>query len=184
MTLVEGQARETVRSIDQDLNRDFDVSLVESSNLAFRIAFSVLRQRQDAEDIAQEAFIKAFLAFHQLRDKERFRAWLVRITWRLAVDRRRGEARRKQLERVTAEVSLTAEGVDAMIARERAEHLWRAIDSLPEKLRVVVVLAGIKEHDLREVAQLLRLPEGTVRSRLFTARQRLKELMHDQETID
>jgi len=58
---------------------------------------------------------------------------------------------------------------------DRAERLWRAVDALPEKLRVVVVLANLEGHDVREVAALLRLPEGTVKSRLFLARQRLKE---------
>ena len=62
-------------------------------------------------------------------------------------------------------------------ARERAERLWAAIDALPDKLRVAIVLANIEEHDLGEVARLLDLPEGTVKSRLFLARQRLKELL-------
>ena len=59
--------------------------------------------------------------------------------------------------------------------RERAEHLWRAIDGLSEKLRMVIVLAGIQGHDIKEVAALLDLPEGTVKSRLFAARQQLKD---------
>jgi RNA polymerase sigma-70 factor (ECF subfamily) len=163
--------------MDECLNREFEDSLAESSNLAFRVAFSVLRQRQDAEDVAQEALLKAFHAFDQLRDRERFRAWLVRMTWRLAIDRRRGDRRRMLREQVDGGASLNPEGVDAMIGRERAEHLWHAIDALPEKLRVVVVLAGIEEHDLRAVARLLGLPEGTVRSRLFNARKRLKEFL-------
>ena len=62
-----------------------------------------------------------------------------------------------------------------MVARERAEHLWQAIDSLPEKLRLVIVLAGIEGHDIREVAALLEVPDGTVKSRLFLARKQLKE---------
>jgi len=168
---------EAVSGMDEGLNREFEVSLAESSTLAFRVAFSVLRQRQDAEDVAQEAFLRALRKFHQLRDRERFRAWLVRITWRLAVDRRRGDRRRMARERIDAEASPTSEGADAMIGRERATHLWRAIDALPDKLRVVVVLAGIEEQDLCEVAKLLGVPEGTVRSRLFTARKRLKELL-------
>jgi RNA polymerase sigma-70 factor (ECF subfamily) len=166
-----------VSGMDQCLTREFEDSLSESSTLAFRVAYSVLRQRQDAEDVAQEAFIKAFRAFHQLRDRERFRSWLVRITWRLAIDRRRGDRRRMLREQVDGEASHDAEGVNAMIGRERADHLWQAIDALPEKLRVVVVLAGIEEHDLRAVARLLELPEGTVRSRLFNARKRLKEFL-------
>jgi RNA polymerase sigma-70 factor (ECF subfamily) len=55
--------------------------------------------------------------------------------------------------------------------------LWAAIDALPDKLRIAVVLANIEEHDIGEVARLLDLPEGTVKSRLFLARQRLKELL-------
>jgi RNA polymerase sigma-70 factor (ECF subfamily) len=62
-------------------------------------------------------------------------------------------------------------------ARERAKHLWRAIDTLSEKLRIVVVLAGIQEHDIKDVAALLELPEGTVKSRLFAARQQLKDAL-------
>jgi RNA polymerase sigma-70 factor (ECF subfamily) len=55
--------------------------------------------------------------------------------------------------------------------------LWAAIDALPGKLRIAIVLANIEEHDLGEVGRLLDVPEGTVKSRLFLARQRLKELL-------
>ena len=55
--------------------------------------------------------------------------------------------------------------------------MWNAIDGLSEKLRVAVVLAGIEGHDIREVAALLELPEGTVKSRLFLARQQLKDAL-------
>jgi RNA polymerase sigma-70 factor (ECF subfamily) len=64
---------------------------------------------------------------------------------------------------------------DDMVARERARHLWAAIDALPEKLRVAIVMASIEGHDVDEVARLLAVPVGTVKSRLFLARQRLKE---------
>jgi RNA polymerase sigma factor (sigma-70 family) len=67
--------------------------------------------------------------------------------------------------------------VQAVLEHERAEKLWRAIDELPEKLRIVVELSGIEEHDIREVAALLGLPEVTVKCRLFLARQRLRELL-------
>jgi RNA polymerase sigma-70 factor (ECF subfamily) len=64
---------------------------------------------------------------------------------------------------------------EAVLARERTALVWQAIDRLPEKQRIVVVLAGIEGHDIEEVARLLGLPHGTVKSRLFLARQRLKE---------
>src|SRR5580704_7117575 len=85
--------------VDHELDREFEVRLVESSRLAFRVAFSVLRHREDAEDVAQEAFAKAHRCFSQLRHRDRFRAWLVRMTWRMALDRQRGNRRRARLER-------------------------------------------------------------------------------------
>ena len=170
-------------SVDEGLDREFEARLVESSTLAFRVAYGVLHHRQDAEDVAQEAFVKAYRNFHQLRDRDRFRAWLVRLTWRLAIDRQRADRRReareslgapKRVEDLARDGGSPAADAD-FVANERAAQLWRAIDLLPEKLRVVVVLAGIQEHDLREVARLLDLPEGTVKSRMFLARQQLKE---------
>ena len=165
-----------VGGLDAALEQEFETRLVESSTLAVRVAYSVLRHREDAEDVAQEAFARAYRSFAQLRDRERFRSWLVRMTWRLAINRCRADRRRSARELALAETvrpePTTEEAVDA---RRRAAALWQAIDGLPEKLRMVIVLASIEGHDVAEVAKLLRVPEGTVKSRLFLARQRLKE---------
>jgi RNA polymerase sigma-70 factor, ECF subfamily len=174
---------------DLELEREFQTRLADSSTLAFRVAFGVLRQREDAEDVAQEAFAKAYRSFRQLRDRTRFRAWLVRMTWRMALDRQRANRRRlaRELPEQVETGLQTRQGIglqtrpaydgtdDIVVARERAERLWKAIEGLPEKLRLVVVLAGIEGHDMREVAALLDVPEGTVKSRLFLARKQLKE---------
>ena len=174
-------------TVERSLAQEFETRLVESSTLAVRVAYSVLRNREDAEDVAQEAFAKAYRSFSQLRDRDRFRAWLVRMTWRMALDRQRSNRRRAAREdkadtwlppsggrsRQTVEADLQV----GLEAAERAEHLWRAIDALSEKLRVVIVLSGIQGHDIKEVAALLELPEGTVKSRLFAARQQLKEAL-------
>jgi len=85
-------------SVDHQLEQEFEARLVESSTLAFRVAYGVLRHRQDAEDVAQEAFVKAYRNFRELRDRARFRAWLVRMTWRLAIDRQRADRRREARE--------------------------------------------------------------------------------------
>ncbi len=168
-------------SVEHDLDREFEMRLVESSTLAFRVAFGVLRHRQDAEDVAQEAFVKAHRTFHQLRDRDRFRAWLVRMTWRLAIDRQRADRRRatREVGDLALEGATTAQDVEG---RERAALLWEAIDALPDKLRVTLVLASIEGHDVREVARLLGVPEGTVKSRLFLARQRVKEQLQCRMT--
>jgi RNA polymerase sigma-70 factor, ECF subfamily len=164
-----------VVEVDRELEREFEVRLVESSTLAFRVAYSVLRHREDAEDVAQESFARAFRAFHQLRDRERFRSWLVRMTWRLALDRRRGDRRREAREMAHAATTASTGGSETIDASYRSRELWRAIDALPDKLRIAIVLANIEGHDLAEVGSLLRLPIGTVKSRLFLARRRLKE---------
>ena len=160
---------------DDDLIREFEARLVESSRLAFHVAYGVLRHRQDAEDVAQEAFAKAYRSFRQLRDRDRFRAWLVRMTWRLAIDRQRSDRRRFWREQVPSDAQTPPTTAETIEARERSTQLWRAIDALPEKLRVAIVLSAIEGHDVREVARLLDLPEGTVKSRLFQARKRLQE---------
>ncbi|HEX6976043.1 MAG TPA: RNA polymerase sigma factor [Vicinamibacterales bacterium] len=159
------------------LETEFDERLRDSGTLAYRVAYSVLRQRQDAEDVAQEAFVRAHREFGALRDRERFRAWLVRTTWRLAIDRWRQQRRRAAREQAVDEPIDTRTGEDVTITRERAARVWRAIDDLPDKLRVVIVLCAIEGHDLREVAHLLEIPEGTVKSRLFLARKALAETL-------
>ena len=124
---------------DSELEAEFEARLHESSTLAFRVAYGVLRHRQDAEDVAQDAFAKAYRSFRQLRDRDRFRAWLVRMTWRLAIDRWRADRRRSMREQF-ADLPAVATTESVAVARERSAQLWRAIDALPEKLRVVVVL--------------------------------------------
>jgi len=164
----------TFVTLDEDLEREFEDRLRESAALAFRVAYGVLRHRQDAEDVAQEAFAKAYQSFTQLRDRDRFKAWLVRMTWRLAIDRWRSDRRRTAREQhvETADVPTTE---DLALSRERSDQLWRAIDALPEKLRIVVVLGAIQGHDIRTLARVLEVPEGTVKSRLYLARKGLAE---------
>src|SRR5437667_6288048 len=94
-------------TVDHDLDREFETRLVESSTLAFRVAYSVLRHREDAEDVAQEAFAKAYRNFRQLRDRDRFRAWLARMTWRLAIDRCRAAHRRHKVESAAGDAVVT-----------------------------------------------------------------------------
>jgi len=163
-----------------DARREFEACLGESGSLAFRVAFSVLRHREDAEDVAQDAFVRAHQRFALLRDRARFRAWIVRVTWRLALDRRRSDARRAARDTsAAASAGQEPSGEAEVLARERSVRLWAAIDSLPQRLRLPLVLASIEGHRLSEVAELLRVPEGTVKSRLFEARQILKDRLHD-----
>lgn len=161
----------------RDIDQEFEARLKDSATLAFRVAFSVLRHHQDAEDVAQEAFARAYRGFSQLRDREAFRAWLVRMTWRLALDHRRGHQRRVIREQVPIEAPAAPTSEQKAIESERARRLWDAIDRLPEVLRLTVILTSIEEHSMKEVAALTGAPEGTVKSRVFDARKLLKEML-------
>src|ERR1700751_1419099 len=75
------------------VDRDWEALLAENAPLAFRVARGVLRNDADAEDVAQEALVRAYQRFGRLRERERFRAWLVRISFRIALDRLRSVKR-------------------------------------------------------------------------------------------
>jgi RNA polymerase sigma-70 factor (ECF subfamily) len=161
---------------DEDLVREFEAHLSGCSSLVVRVAYSVLRNQSDAEDVAQEAFVRAYRGMRNLRDRTKFRAWLVRMTWRLALDWRRAGRRRDSREDALARISPQFGDAERdAVARQRETHLWTAIEELPEKLRLVLVLSAIEGHSVRDVAELVGIPDGTVKSRLFEARRRLQE---------
>jgi RNA polymerase sigma-70 factor (ECF subfamily) len=168
---------------DEDARQDFEARLADSSKLVFRVAYSVVRHREDAEDVAQEAFARAYRSFHALRDRERFRAWIVRTAWRLALDRVRANRRRGAYEQPMDDPP-DAPVVPDVDARARHAHLWAAIDELPDAQRIVTVLAAIEGHDIREVSRLLAVPEGTIKWRLFAARKTLQEKLQWMKAAD
>ncbi|HEY1924472.1 MAG TPA: sigma-70 family RNA polymerase sigma factor [Candidatus Acidoferrum sp.] len=158
-----------------ELRREFEQRLAECGPLAFRVARGVLRNSPDAEDVAQEAVLRAYRRFGRLRDRSRFRAWLVRITFRIALDRARSANRREQRETLWAQPRPRASTEDLAASSEFQDHLARTLDELSPKLRLVLLLAAIEGHRLDEVAEMLGLPIGTVKSRLFVARKQLAE---------
>lgn len=174
--ILEGDAaRELTRS---PLHCEFESRLAECGPLAYRVAQGVLRNAADAEDVAQEALLRAYQKFDRLRDVTRFRAWLVRITFRLALDRWRSAKRRAQRETEWALPDLrpsppTTEEIAALNAFQA--RLETALEELPEKFRLVLLLAAIEGYTLEEVAGMLSIPMGTVKSRLFLARKALAE---------
>jgi RNA polymerase sigma-70 factor (ECF subfamily) len=161
---------------EADLDAEFEALLEDAGTLAFRVAYGVLRHREDAEDVAQEALARAYQGFGRLRDRARFRSWLVRICWRLALDHQRATTRRVRREQESPVVG-RGETAPVPCDSELRARLWQAVDALPVKLRQVVVLAGIQGHDLKEVSELLGVPHGTVRSRMHQARKRLAEVL-------
>jgi RNA polymerase sigma-70 factor (ECF subfamily) len=159
-------------------HREFEERLAECGPLAFRVAYGVLRHAADAEDVAQEALLKAYRNFGRLREPARFRGWLVRIVFRMALDRWRSVKRREKRETEWEQPEQRAAGpsVEELAASSEFQaRMEQAMDELPEKFRLVVLLAGIEGYTLEEVSGMLGIPMGTVKSRLFFARKKLAE---------
>ena len=175
-----GMARDDfLREVAQaEARREFEERLAECGPLAYRVACGVLRNSADAEDVAQEALLRAYRRFDRLRDRNRFRAWLVRIAFRLALDRLRSSKQREQRDMFwshPAHQPPAATAEDLAVSNEFQAHLDRALGELPEKLRLVLLLAAMEGHTIDEVAAIVGVSAGTVKSRIFYARKQLAE---------
>lgn len=148
----------------------------------YQVAFGVLRDPADAEEITQDAFLRAYQKFSSLREPQKFRSWVTRTSFRLALNRRRAAAR--ALRRNTSWLEMSPPSIDnveTMVAeREFQLRLHQEIECLPEKLRAVLLLSAVKELSTSEIAGMLGIPEGTVRSRLFLARKELLKVFCDE----
>lgn len=173
-----GRTAETELAFDLEkaaLRREFEQRLEECGTLAFRVARGVLGNAADAEDVAQEAILRSYRRFARLRDPSRFRAWLVRISFRLALDHGRSARRRERRETAWAADLPKPTAEDIAASNEFGRRLQEAMGTLPEKSRLVLLLTSMDGHSLEEVAELLKLPVGTVKSRLHSARKQLAE---------
>jgi RNA polymerase sigma-70 factor, ECF subfamily len=151
------------------------------SRLVYRIAYAVLRRHPDAEDATQETFIRVLRYSHKLAGVDDHKTWLARIAWRVAVDRNRQQGRKREIpledpEKPLPEIfSLDTPADDALHGAQVSDVLERMIAALPEKLRQPLILSTIEEMSPREVAATLGINEAAARSRVFRARQILKE---------
>jgi RNA polymerase sigma-70 factor (ECF subfamily) len=152
----------------------FDSLVERNAQLVYRIALAVTRNPHDAEDVAQETFLQLYRGgrWEQIEDQ---RGYLARVAWRLAARQRSAQARSQELP--AQMVSMEASPEESAIDAEQEASLHAHIDSLPEKLRQPLALAALAELKLVEIASILGLPEGTVRRRIHTARQKLRQAM-------
>ncbi|MBI4161063.1 MAG: RNA polymerase sigma factor [Acidobacteria bacterium] len=158
---------------------EFGRLVEETRRIVFQVAWSVLRNAADAEEVAQETYLRAFRRLGRLRDPGRFRAWVARIALRLALNRRRALGRRRAREVGWHAETFPAGGAVAPEAPGRLDlgDLGTRIDRLPGRYRTVLLMSAVEGMTAKEVAAVLGIRAGTVRSRLHEARRRLLEEM-------
>lgn len=161
---------------------------------AFAIAYEILRRREDAEDVVQESFVKAFLALPDFKGNSTFYTWLYRIVYNMAIDfrrkisRRGGEAREYD-ERLEAVVGVAAGAVavgmnqnapdEFLYRKQQAGRISNVLASLSEEHRTVILLREIDGLNYEQIADVLNISKGTVMSRLHYARKKLQEQLKD-----
>ena len=165
---------------DQKIAQDTAFSLMvdRHAQLLYRIAYSVLRNAQDAEDAVQEVFLKLYrsTAWRQMNDEK---AFLARTVWRVALDRLPKVAQ-QSIDAGYEQYACVGDSPETRAIRKiKAECLRKLLDGLPANLRQTLILSAIEELNSREVGVLLDIPEGTVRTRLKLAREELRRRFDD-----
>jgi RNA polymerase sigma-70 factor, ECF subfamily len=164
--------------------RAFDQLVRQEQQRIYRLTFRIVQRREDVDDLVQEIFLLLYRKIGGFRFESRFSTWLTR----LAINQCRRALRRRRFGRLLFGDGWEEQAVDHQrstlrVLEREEEHrtLREALSELPEKQRLVVILRYFEEMSCEEVAAILDCKIGTVRSRLFHARQRLKEIMLEYE---
>lgn len=153
----------------------------------YRVAYSVLRNAADAEDAVQETFLRVLRHRDTLDEVRDQRVWLIRIVWNIVLDRKRRAKTRpetddvEELARVLPSAGLSAEQIAA--AAQHHARVLACVDKLPTKEREVLMLSAFEELSSVEIAEVLRLSESSVRSRLFRARNLMAEMLNHARSL-
>jgi RNA polymerase sigma-70 factor (ECF subfamily) len=183
---VSEEDREVVRRVQAGETEAFEVLVEKYKRKTFRLAYGVLRDQEEALDVAQEAFVKAFRSLPKFKGESAFYTWLFRITMNVALDRKRQRTSRarslgtedvppEEWERTAVSTDISPD--DEAVSAERRARIGRALESLPEHHRSIIILSDIEGLSYREIAEVLAIPMGTVMSRLHNARKRLREVL-------
>jgi RNA polymerase sigma-70 factor (ECF subfamily) len=145
----------------------------------FRLAFGLVGRRADAEDVVQETLVGAFEHIRRFEGRSTVKTWLTGILLRQAARRHRRRGRRRESPRPEMDAAAPAPGRPAASAADLRMDVARALEALSPDHRQVVVLREFEGMSYAEMADALGVPQGTVESRLYRARQKLKELLRD-----
>ena len=156
----------------------------------YNLIFRMIREKEEVEDLTQEAFIKAFASLSTFNDEYAFSTWLYKIATNNCIDYIRRKKLQtfsidKPIESKESELSFelpdsTYEPDRELIDRQRKKFLDEAINSLPPKYRQVIIMRHQEEREYQEIADILGLPLGTVKAHIFRAREMLYKYLRDK----
>jgi RNA polymerase sigma-70 factor (ECF subfamily) len=185
-----GDELSTARAIARGDQGAFGDLMRRHNQRLYRLARTVLRQPQEAEDALQEAYLQAYRAMSEFRGESSLSTWLCRLVLNECLGRVRRQERRQNILPITADSSAQTmnavsnddlERPDRVAARAQMRDLLeRTVDELPESFRVIFVLRSVEDLSVEETARCLNLPEATVRTRHFRARSLLRESLARQ----
>jgi len=174
---IEARAIAAVKAGD---STPYDYLVSKYTRRVVSIAWGIVRNASDAEDLAQDAFVKAFESIGRFKTGEPFGPWIFRIVTNLALDVVKHRKRFRHEEITDAAPADRRDRADLpAIANELAERIDKSIESLPEMQRIVARLYLVEEFGHAEIASMTGLSEGTVRSHLSLARGKLKQKLAD-----
>lgn len=196
--MVESNVMRYDASITRRMDLDTDVELVSRARegdydafealferhrlLVYRFAYQMTGKRDDAEDMVQEAFVRAYQNLHRYRDEAKFTTWLLRIVTNLCTDQARTANRRTALEQQEAAGALDwmtrgnpEDPIQNLEEERRKEALRKALNALPTHHRSVIVLRDIEEREYPEIAQILNCTVGGAKLRVLRARRALRD---------
>jgi RNA polymerase sigma-70 factor, ECF subfamily len=178
---VPGDETELVRQARAGDPMAFAALVLAHQRYVYNLALRTLANAEEAEDIAQETFVRAWQALPRFRADAQFRTWLYRIATNLCYNRlprlRRDLAMLGDDELAALPEPTTANLANGIEADERRAYLHRQIEALPESYRLLITLRYAQEFSYEEIAEVLNLPLGTVKTGLFRARARLREAL-------
>jgi len=168
----------------------YDKLLNKYRNSVYNLVYRMVRDVEEAEDLTQEAFIKAFNSLAQFNEDYAFSTWLYKIATNNCID----FFRKRKLQTLSLDKPIQYKDSEihqeipdpelnpekSILASERSSIIREAIETLPEKYYTAIVLRHTEEKSYEEIAEILRLPIGTVKARIFRAREMLNKALKDR----
>ena len=153
-----------------DANK-FEQLVRDAQDTMYRVSMSMLKNEHDALDCVQNAILKAYENRHKLRNEEYFSSWLVRIL----INECKQTLKTKSRTELLSDMQLPE--ISSRDNPYLSVEIGQAINSLPQKIRLVVIMFYVEDYSIKEIKRVLNIPEGTVKSRLNKGRALLKEML-------